>query len=352
MAGARGQVRIDYERLRSLAIPLGTSWLLGDCMEARGKQELWMRQRAEVLAALREQALIQSVESSNRIEGVTVSRERLRPVVLGKVKPRDRSEEELAGYRRALDWIYSRRRRVALSGDLLRMLHGIAQKGASSDAGQWKRKSIEIIELLPGGGSRVRFVPPEAKDRVRLVRELSECYERELESAQIPDLLLIASAVFDFLCIHPFRDGNGRVSRLLTQLLLEAQGFQVGRYVSLERLVEESKEDYYEALRQSSEGWHEGKHDIVPWWNYFLRVLCEMYREFAKRADVQFAAPAKGQAIREAIFGQVGPFQLADLNAALPGVSEAMIRKVLGELKKEEKLRLQGRGRAAWWEKG
>ncbi len=333
-------MKIDYGRLRDLGIPVGTVGLLGDCMEARGKQELWTRQRAEALAALREQALIQSVASSNRIEGVTISRERLRPVVLGKARPRDRSEEELAGYRRALDWIYARRRKVVLSGDVMRKLHELAQKGASSDA---------------GGGSRVRFVPPViprgTKDTVRLVGELSREYERELAAGKVPGLLLIASTVFDFLCIHPFRDGNGSVSRLLTQLLLEAQGFQVGRYVSLERLVEESREDYYEALRQSSEGWHEGKHDIVPWWNYFLRVVREGYREFARRAEARLAVPAKGEAIREAVFAQVGPFQLADLSAALPGVSEQMIRRVLGELKKEGALRLQGPGRGAWWEK-
>ncbi len=320
-------------------------------MEARGKQELWTRQRPEILAALREQALIQSVESSNRIEGVTVSRERLRPVVLGKVRPRDRSEEELAGYRRALDWIYSRRRRVKLGGDVVKKLHALAQKGASADAGQWKRKSNEIIELLPSGGSRVRFVPADAKDSPRMVAELSNQYERELALERVPGLLLLASAVFDFLCIHPFRDGNGRVSRLLTQTLLEAQGFQVGRYVSLERLVEESKEDYYEALRLSSVGWHEEGHDLVPWWNYFLGVLRAGYKEFADKAESRAGAPAKTEAIRHAVLEQAGPFQLADLSAELPGVSGQMIRKVLAEMRSEGTLRLSGRGRGAWWER-
>jgi Fic family protein len=355
MAGVRPKKSIDYSRLDSLKVPLGTSWLLADCMEARGKQELWTRQRPEVLAALREQALIQSVESSNRIEGVTVSRERLRPVVLGKVKPRDRSEEELAGYRRALDWIYSRRRSVRLEADVIRKLHALAQKGASADAGEWKRKSNEIIELLPGGGSRVRFVPAEAKESPRMVAELCSQYERELARERMPGLLLLASAVFDFLCIHPFRDGNGRVSRLLTQTLLEAQGFQVGRYVSLERLVEGSKEEYYEALRQSSVGWHEGNHDLIPWWNYFLGVLRAGYKEFADKAESRSGGTAKSAAktaaIREAALGQGGPFQLADLSAELTGVSSQMIRKVLTALKSEGKLRLSGRGRGAWWEK-
>jgi Fic family protein len=167
----------------------------------------------------------------------------------------------------------------------------------------------------------------------------------------VPGLILVANVAFEFLCIHPFRDGNGRVSRLLIVMLLEAQGFQVGRYISLERLVEESKEDYYEALRLSRVGWHEAKHDLVPWWNYFLLILREAYREFAVRAEARGIAPAKTEAIRALALGQIGEFQLADLKAALPGVSPQMIRKVLGDLNAEGLVHLRGRGRGAWWMK-
>ncbi len=163
---------LDPNRLAGLSIPVRTSWLLGACMEAKGKQDLWLRQKPEVLDVLREQAIVQSVESSNRIEGVAIPANRLRPVVLDMDKPRDRSEEELAGYRRALDWIFSRKRRVTMAPKLFQRLHAMAQGGLTGDAGGWKQRNNEIIELLPGGGSRVRFVPliaeqtPEAMERL------------------------------------------------------------------------------------------------------------------------------------------------------------------------------------------
>ena len=265
---------LSSPRLAETSLPLGTSWLLAACMEAKGKQDLWTRQKPEVLAVLRERAMIQSVESSNRIEGVTVQANRLRPVVLGKARPRDRSEEELAGYRRALDWMHSRKGSVTMTAGVIRKLHAYAQGGSTlaggGDAGEWKKRNNEIIEILPGGDRRVRFVPAAAKDTPGLIDALCRNYREACENERVPSLLLAATFVFDFLCIHPFRDGNGRVSRLVTTLLLQSHGFQVARFISLERLVEESKEDYYRVLGECSRGWHEGRNEILPWWNYFL----------------------------------------------------------------------------------
>src|SRR5258708_23532310 len=150
---------LDPNKLADLAIPIATGWLLGACMEARGKQDLWLRQKPEVLAVLREQAIIQSVESSNRIEGVTVAANRLRPLVIGRARPRDRSEEELAGYRAALDWIFSRKSPVAITPDVIRRLHALAQGGSSGDSGGWKKRDNEIIEILPNGERSLRFLP-------------------------------------------------------------------------------------------------------------------------------------------------------------------------------------------------
>ena len=150
---------LGRKSLIEMTVPLGTSWLLASCMEARGKQDLWIRQRPEVLAVLREQAIIQSAESSNRIEGVTVSPERLRPVVVGRSKPRDRPEEELVGYRRALDWIFSRKHPVSITPNIIRKLHALAQGGSSGDAGEWKKRDNEIIEFLSDGERKIRFIP-------------------------------------------------------------------------------------------------------------------------------------------------------------------------------------------------
>src|SRR5450759_1919550 len=150
-------------RLAKLKIPMGTGWLLGGCMEARGKQDLWIRQKPQVLEVLREQAIIQSAESSNRIEGVTVAANRLRPLVIGRARPRDRSEGEVAGYRTALAWIFSRKNRVAIAPEVICRLHALAQGGSSGDAGEWKKRDNEIVEILPSGERRLRFVPVSAK---------------------------------------------------------------------------------------------------------------------------------------------------------------------------------------------
>jgi Fic family protein len=319
-------------------------------MEARGKQDLWLRQKPEVLKVLREQAIIQSVESSNRIEGVTIPADRLRPVVLGKVKPRDRSEEELAGYRQAIDWIFSRKRKVSVIPAVIQRLHTLAQGGFSGDAGEWKRRNNEIIEILPSGERKIRFVPTSARNTPKTMDALCRNYREACDDQRLPPLLNVATFVFDLLCIHPFRDGNGRISRLATTLLLQANGFVVSRYVSLERLVEQSKEDFYGVLAECSQGWHEGKNDLIPWWNYFLSVLRRAYEEFERQVEWTGARPAKSDLVRQTVLVQVEQFTLGDLAAQLPSASTQLIKKILAELKKQGKIRLVGRGRGARWE--
>jgi len=341
---------LDLSRLSGATLPLVTGWLLGSCMEARGKQDLWARQKPEVLQILREQAIIQSVESSNRIEGVTVQPDRLRPIVLGNASPRDRSEEELAGYRRALDWIFSLGSTVSITPEVMKRLHAMAQGGFSGDAGEWKKRNNEIIEILPTGERRVRFVPTSAEEIPKIMESLCLNYREALDAENIPSLLIIATFVFDLLCIHPFRDGNGRVSRLATTLLLQTHGFQVARYISLERLVEETKEEYYSVLRSCSQEWHEGTSEIIPWWNYFLSTLRRAYKEFERQVESVAAHSAKSDLVRQTVLSQVEEFTLADLSAQLPSTSPQLIKKVLGELKKAGKVRLIGKGRGARWE--
>ena len=162
-------------------------------------------------------------------------------------------------------------------------------------------------------------------------------------------MLLVATFVFDFLCIHPFRDGNGRVSRLVTTLLLQSHGFQVACYISLERLIEESKEDYYRILGECSNGWHEGRNEILPWWNYFLGVVRSAYKELETQVTSAAVRPAKGDMVRRIVLEQAGEFTLADLSAQLPSASPQLIKKVLNELKGPGRVRLAGRGRGAKW---
>lgn len=262
-----------------------------DVAEAKGRQHLYLQQPPPVLSSLKRTALIQSVESSNRIEGVTVAPARLEPLVLENDRPRDRSEEEIRGYRRALERIHAEARGLAVDPPLLQKLHALIQEGAG-DAGQWKRVNNDIIELRPGAAPLVRFRAVPAAETEAAVEELCLSYRHALDQERVPSLLATAALVFDFLCIHPFRDGNGRVSRLLTLLALEQLGHEVGRYVSLERLIEESREDYYDVLHRSSEGWHEGRHDLLPWLSYFLATLRRAWFELEERVGFTPSPPS------------------------------------------------------------
>jgi len=339
------------DRLRNFALPTATVWLMTDIAESKGRQDLFTKQSPQVLRALREVALVQSVESSNRIEGVTVEPSRLRPLVLGNARPRDRSEQEIQGYRRALNLIHTASSNLPVTPEVIQRLHRTIQE-SGGDAGQWKQVDNEIIELRANAPPAVRFRPLSAAATPGAVEEMCLAYRHSIDQDRIPPLLGVACLVFDFLCIHPFRDGNGRVSRLLTLLALYQHGYEVGRYISLDRLVEESREDYYQVLQQSSMGWHEGRHELVPWLNYFLSILRRAYREFEERAGhVKTPRGAKTALVEAAIEAFPGVFSLADLERACPGVSRDMVRRVLRDLQKVKKIVCLGRGPGATWRK-
>jgi Fic family protein len=336
-------------RLRDLTVPMGTNLLLNDLAEAKGKQTLYTRQSPQVLKALREMALVQSVESSNRIEGVTVAPDRLRPLVLGHAKPKDRSEQDITGYRRALALIHTQADALPVTPDLLRRLHRLCQEG-SGDAGQFKKVDNEIIELRPGAPPRVRFKCVSARATPSAVDELCLVYRHAIDQDHVPPLVAIGALVLDCLCIHPFRDGNGRVSRLLTLLALYQHGYEVGRYISLERLIEEAKEDYYRVLQESSQRWHEGKHDFLPWLNHMLAIIRRAYGEFERRVgEVKAPRGAKAGLVLAAIREQAGEFRLADIERACPGVGREWIRSLLTELKAAGEVSCKGKGPAARW---
>ncbi|HEY0515081.1 MAG TPA: Fic family protein [Thermoanaerobaculia bacterium] len=337
--------------LGRLSLPLSSVWLIGDIGEAKGRQELYTRQAPQLLQALRETALVQSVESSNRIEGVTVAPDRLLPLVLENSKPRDRSEQEIRGYRRALDLIHTRAQDLEISPQLFQRLHALIQEG-SGDAGKWKHVENELLEFREGVAPIVRFRPVAASEAVGAIEELCLSYRHTLNQDVAPPLLATAALILDFLCIHPFRDGNGRVSRLLTLLALYQHGYEVGRYISLERLVEESRLDYYDALLRSSQGWHENQHDLFPWLNYFLAIVKRAYKEFERRVgQVQSPRGAKTTLVEATVAEFPGTFTLADLERAAPGVSRDTIRQVLRRLQKAGTVECLGRGPGATWGK-
>jgi Fic family protein len=270
--------------LNKTKLPPGTVWLLEKLAESQQKQTLYEKQSRSVLKSLEEIALVEGTESSTRIDGVTVEPERLRRLVLNGACPRERSEEEIIGYRNALSWIHANHGNGSIEPETLRHLHALAQEGTVGDAGIWKESQNEIVELDPEGRLEVRFQPLEPALVPAAVEELCLAYSRSIDQSKITSLVAVACLVFDFLCIHPFREANGRVSRLLTLLALYHHGHNVGRYISLERIVEQNKESYYEALQTSSVGWHEGSHDIMPWVQYFLSTIHAAYCEFEECA--------------------------------------------------------------------
>ena len=332
-------------------IPTTTSWYLADLGEARGKQELFTKQSPQKLKVLREHALIESAVSSNRIEGVTVDQKRVGTVVFGKRHLKDRSEEEVRCYRTALDWIHQKGAKIPISEKTILKLHQMS-RGEIWDAGKYKEKNVNIIEKLPGGRERVRFKTVEASKTLAFMGKLIESWRDSLKEKNVQPLIALAAFNLDFLCIHPFRDGNGRVSRLLLLLQCYSLGYEVGRYISLERLIEQNKERYYETLEQSSQKWYEGKHDPWPYINYLLYILKTAYQEFESRVG-QMKSPrgAKTELVEAAIASSDKKFAISDLEKACPGVSRDMIRIVMNRLRKEGRLKILGRGRDARWAK-
>jgi Fic family protein len=329
-------------------IPMSTAWYLSDLAEAKGRQQLFTRQSPQRLKALREHSMIESAVASNRIEGVEIEPSRVRAVVLGSPAPRDRNEEEVRGYRDALRLIHSSSGELPVSELTIRELHRIS-RGESGDAGEYKARDIDIVETTVDGRSRVRFKTVPARSTPNAMRELITAWD-SLEGEPVPALVAVAALNLDFLCVHPFRDGNGRVSRLLLLLQSYHAGLEVGRYVSIERIIERNKDRYYETLEESSRDWHEGKHDPWPYINYLLYVLKEAYREFETRiGETAVRRGEKSATVIAAVERTTAPFTLAELQAECPGVSIDMVRHVLSALKAERRVECLGRGRSARW---
>lgn len=318
--------------------------------EFRGKQILYSKQSPEALESLQETARIESTESSNRLEGIEVPPDRLEDLILQNSKPKNRSEQEVAGYRDALSLIHESAKEMKISCNVILQLHKMIYSYLSQPGGKWKATDNEIVEKHPDGTKRVRFKPPSAFQTPLKMQELEDDYKKALDLGQIDPLILIPIIILDFLCVHPFSDGNGRVARLLTLILLYHFDYEVGRYISLERIFEETKEDYYRTLEASSKGWHQEKHDTAPWMNYFWIVLLKAYREFEMRVGtIKPGKGSKSDQIRKTVLRQVSAFAISDIEKECPWISRDMIRLVLRELKVEGAIRPQGKGRGAKW---
>ena len=338
--------------LENAVIPLELTSDLRALGEFKGKQDLFGKQTPQVLETLRHIAMIQSTESSNRIEGITVDVKRLEPLIDKKTTPKDRPEAEVVGYRNVLAKIHASSDSFEINPETILQMHKEMLKGTNLPSGEWKRRDNTIEEKQSDGTWKTRFEPVTAVQTPYFMKTLCDEFNREWNKERADRIILILSFVLDFLCIHPFTDGNGRISRLLTVLLLHKSGYDVGRYISLEKLIEDSKETYYEILRDCSMGWHEGKHRILPWWRYSIGILISAYKEFMSRAgDVGSARGAKTDWIMEAIDNLGNSFTLAQIMKVCPGVSRPMIRVVVEKLRKKGVLKTLGTGRNAKWQK-
>ncbi len=331
------------------AVPINVTWMLQSIAEKRGHQELYTRQSPERLRKLREYAMIESAVASNRIEGVTINEQRIGTVMFGNGTMRDRDEEEIRGYRKALDLIHDSGGKLELSKDVIRKLHSLTRPSIW-DSGRFREKDCEIIQTYADGSSRVRFkaVSPDRIDG--MINGAIDAYDSVIADGRIPPLVALAVFNLDFLCIHPFRDGNGRVSRLLLLLMLYRLGYEAGRYVSLERLIENSKDRYYETLEKSSDAWHEGRHNIWPYVNYLLFSFDELYDDFERRFSSLAAPRGEKSASVEAVLAEMNrPFTIRDIEFKCPGVSRETIKSVLKRL--SGSFECKGRGVGAIWHK-
>ncbi len=333
------------------SIPTNVAWYLADLGESRGKQELFTRQSPQRLQALREHALIESAVSSNRIEGVEIDKSRIATIVFGKPLLRDRCEEEVSGYRQALDWIHEKGAALPISEETILSLHR-RTRGEIWDAGKYKEKDGDIIEKYPDGSSRVRFKTLAAAATPDAVKDMVTLRKTCLDRHEIHPLIVWAIFNLDFLCVHPFRDGNGRISRLLLLLECYHLGYEVGRYISLERLIEENKARYYETLEQSSQGWHEGKHNPWPYVNYLLYILKTAYKEFEDRMGrIKSPRGEKTALVVHAIGSLSDIFRISEVQKRCSGVGIDLIRRTIKKLHSEGRVECMGRGQSATWKK-
>lgn len=316
--------------------------------EFKGRQDLYIEAKADVLSALLDIAKIQSTKASNRIEGIYTSDERLEALVMQKSEPRNRSEEEIAGYREALAAIHESYEYIPVRPNNILQLHRDLYSFSGSDmGGRFKNTDNIIAETGKDDKEHVRFEPVSAFQTPDAIEDLCREFNNAVERGEYDPLILIPVFILDFLCIHPFNDGNGRMSRLLTLLLLYRAGYIVGKYISMEMLIEKTKETYYEALKDSSTSWHGNGNDYMPFVRYYLGVVLKGYKEFQDRVEhLSYRKLSKPDRIKAVFDKKIGKVRKADIAVLCPDISETTIERTLRELVAVGYIAKVGTGRA------
>ena len=336
----------NYSAIRDYLWDSEILGLIAAIYKEAGKQELYLKQRPEELEKLIEIAKIQSTEASNAIEGIVTTSTRIKQLVEEKTTPKNRDEQEIAGYRDVLNIIHENFDVISISQNYILQLHKILYSHMNNFmAGKTKNVQNYISATYPDGHVQVLFTPMAPCETPEAIDKICEEYNLAIGNMELEPLILIPVFIHDFLCIHPFNDGNGRMSRLLTTLLLYRNGFYVGRYISLEGKIAKNKDLYYDALSRSQDGWHEGTEDIIPFIKYILGIILAAYKDFEDRMDLIGVKLSALEMVRRASKNKLGRFNKQDIRELCPNLSDSSIEGALRKMLSSGELKREGKGK-------
>ncbi|MDY4484795.1 MAG: Fic family protein [Anaerovibrio sp.] len=336
----------NYSAIRDYLWDSEILGLIAAIYKEAGKQELYLKQRPEELEKLIEIAKIQSTEASNAIEGIVTTSTRIKQLVEEKTTPKNRDEQEIAGYRDVLNIIHENFDVIPISQNYILQLHKILYSHMNNFmAGKTKNVQNYISATYPDGHVQVLFTPMAPCETPEAIDKICEEYNLAIGNMELEPLILIPVFIHDFLCIHPFNDGNGRMSRLLTTLLLYRNGFYVGRYISLEGKIAKNKDLYYDALSRSQDGWHEGTEDIIPFIKYMLGIILAAYKDFEDRMDLIGVKLSALEMVRRASKNKLGRFNKQDIRELCPNLSDSSIEGALRKMLSSGELKREGKGK-------
>ena len=337
----------NYSKIKDIKWDSEILSLVASIYRYQGKQELYLKQRPNELEKLIDIAKIQSTESSNEIEGIVTTSVRLKQLLEEKTTPRNRNEQEIVGYRDVLDIIHENFDVIPISRNYILQMHKILYSHMNNPlAGKTKNVQNYISATYPDGHSEVLFTPLSPFETPGALDLICDEYNRVIGNFEVEPIIMIPIFIHDFLCIHPFNDGNGRLSRLLTTLLLYKNGFYVGRYISLESLIAKDKDSYYGALNKAGMNWQNGNEDIVPFIKYLLGIILAAYKAFDDRFSIVEDKLSAVEMVRKAISQKIGRFSKQDIRELCPSLSISSIEGSLRKLVEEGELRREGVGRS------
>lgn len=338
--------RFNYSKINEQKWDSELLGLIASVYKEAGKQEMFLKQRPEELEKLVEIAKIQSTESSNAIEGIVTTNTRIRQLVAEKTMPRTRDEQEIAGYRDVLNIIHENFDAIPISPNYILQLHKILYSHMNNPAaGRTKSVQNYISASYPDGTTKTIFTPLDPFETPSALESICNEFNRVIGNNELEPLIAIPIFIHDFLCIHPFNDGNGRMSRLLTTLLLYRSGFYVGKYISLEAKIAKNKDLYYDALRESQHGWLEGSEDVVPFIKYLLGTILAAYRDFEDRFSLVETKLSALETVRRATQNKIGRFSKQDIREQCPSLSISSIEGALRKLVAEDEIKREGNGK-------